>query len=290
MTHTIEFLSDYSIADVFPVFQEAFSDYVQDASHVTVESFTNRAIKNGVEMAYSVGAFADGKMVGFTMVGIDQFAGKKSAYDAGTGIIKDYRGQGIAKEMLEALAEKLQEIGVENFILEVLKANPPAIKAYQKANFEIARELDSFELRWENAAFPENPYPDIAIHEIARQNLPGYTDCFDWQPSWENSLSSIARMPDEVMLIGARCQGQDAGILVYQPASKWIMCIAVRKEFRRKGVAASLLVHLKKEIGEQVPLVRIINVEHTDEGMIRFLEKVGFVYGFDQYEMHLGLI
>ena len=138
MAYAIDTLTGYSFTDVYHVFMEAFSDYIQDASHVTEYSFRNRAIKNGVDLDQSVGAFSNGELVGFTLVGLDQFEGSQCAFDAGTGIIKAQRGKGIAKEMFDFLAPKLARMGVERFILEVLKENAPAIRAYQKADFQIA--------------------------------------------------------------------------------------------------------------------------------------------------------
>jgi ribosomal protein S18 acetylase RimI-like enzyme len=268
---------------------DAFSDYVQDASHVTEYSFTNRAIKNGVDLDISVGAFSDGKLIGFTLVGIDHFDGRLSAFDAGTGIIKPHRGKGIAKEMFDFLTPKLKRMRVERFILEVLTENTPAIRAYQKANFKITRELDSFELVFENLRLDDAPNDTIEIQTITKDQLLSFQGYLDWQPSWENSLSSIGRISNKVMLIGARYKGMKAGILVYYPMLNWILCLAVNKEYRRRRIASHLLGYLKNSIGEQVQKVRLINVQHTDKGMIQFLNRVGFKYTFDQYEMEKEL-
>ncbi len=254
MAHTIDSLTGLSITDVYQIFMDAFSDYVQDASHVTEYSFRNRAIKNGVDLDQSVGAFSDGELVGFTMVGIDRFDGSLCAFDAGTGIIKAHRGKGIAKEMFDFLSPRLERMGVERFILEVLTENTPAIRAYQKADFQITRELDSYEFVFENTRLDENPDDKIEIHIITKSELPSCQAYFDWQPSWENRLSSIQRIPNDVLLIGARYAGMNAGILVYYPMLNWIMCLAVKTEFRRLKIATHLLGYLKNAIGEDVQM------------------------------------
>ena len=79
----------------------------------------------------------NGEMVGFTLVGLGNFDDKKTAFDAGTGIVKTHRGQGIVREMFDFAVPPLRKEGVESFILEVLKDNPPAIKAYQQAGFTV---------------------------------------------------------------------------------------------------------------------------------------------------------
>jgi ribosomal protein S18 acetylase RimI-like enzyme len=282
-------LNGCSLADIYEVFMRAFSDYLQDASHITEYSFRNRAIKNGVDLDRSVGVFSDGMLVGFTLVGIDHFDGNLCAFDAGTGIIKAFRGREIAKAMFDFLAPRLAQLGVEQFILEVLKENTPAIKAYHKAGFQVTRELDSFELIFENASIDLRPDDPVDFHPVSKDDLLSYQAFFDWQPSWENSLSSIQRIPNQVTLIEAQYQGSNAGILVYYPMLNWILCLAVKHAFRRKKIASHLLAYLINSIGDDVKKVRLINVQHSDQGMIQFLMEVGFEYTFDQYEMDLVL-
>ena len=289
MTLRIEPLIGCSLADVYQVFMQAFSDYPLDVSHVTEYSFRNRAIKNGVDLNNSVGAFSDGALVGFTLVGLDHFDGSPCAYNAATGIIKAYRGKGIASAMFDFLAPRLVRTGVERFILEVLRENTPAIRAYQKAGFQDTRVLNSFELTFENASQHLITDDQVDIHTISKDDLPSYQAFLDWQPSWENSLSSIQRIPNEVTLIGARYQGSNAGILVYYPMLNWILCLAVKQAFRRKKIASHLLAYLIDSMGDDLQKVRLINVQHSDQGMIQFLGKVGFEYTFDQYEMDLVL-
>jgi ribosomal protein S18 acetylase RimI-like enzyme len=289
MTLKIEPLIGCTLADVYPVFMQAFSDYLQETSHISEYIFRKRAIKNGVDLNQSVGAFSDGALVGFTMVGLDHIDGNLCAFDAATGIIKDYRGQGIASAMFDFLAPRLLRSGVERFILEVLKENTPAIRAYQKAGFQVTREMDSFELIIENASLDLITDDPVEFYTVSKDDLPSYQAFLDWQPSWENSLSSIQRIPNEVILAGAQYQGSNAGILVYYPMLNWILCLAVKKEHRRKRIASHLLAYLINSIGEEVQKVRLVNVDHNDQGMIQFLKEVGFEYTFDQYEMDLVL-
>ena len=71
----------------------------------------------------SVGAYDGDKMVGLTFVGLDDWLGEKAAFDAATGIIPGYRGQGVAKAMFEFILPRLKERGVSRFLLEVLQSN-----------------------------------------------------------------------------------------------------------------------------------------------------------------------
>jgi ribosomal protein S18 acetylase RimI-like enzyme len=149
--------------------------------------------------------------------------------------------------------------------------------------------LDSFELIFKNASLDLITDDLVEIHTVSKEDLPPYQAFLDWQPSWENSLSSIQRIPNEVTLIGAQYQGSNAGILVYDPMLNWISCLAVKPAFRRKKIASHLFAYLINSIGDDHQKVRLINVLHSDQGMIQFLSNVGFQYTFDQYEMDLAL-
>jgi ribosomal protein S18 acetylase RimI-like enzyme len=267
----------------------AFSDYAQDASHVTENLFAHRALKSGVNYELSAGIFAENKMVGFTLVGLDDFEGRKSAFDAGTGIIQPFRGQGLAKAMFEYIVPKLKQMDVKQFLLEVLQVNEAAIRAYQKSGFQISRELDSFHLDFENFRFPEPRNPAIEINRITAKELRFYVDCLDWTPSWENSFASITRVQEDVKILEARKQGERAGFLAYFPMTNWILNIAVQPTCRRKGIGHALLAHLVESLEGEKSSLKIINVQHSDPGMIQFLETVGFNFVFNQFEMQMDL-
>jgi ribosomal protein S18 acetylase RimI-like enzyme len=125
-------------------FLEAFADYAMGAPRTTEEQFFLRMQKNAVDYALSVGVYDSGRMVGFTLIGIDSWGGTLTAYDAGTGIVPEFRGQRLARRMFDHALPALHDRGVERFSLEVLQQNEPAIKAYRKAGFETTRELHSY--------------------------------------------------------------------------------------------------------------------------------------------------
>jgi len=282
-------LTKRSVPELYQTFIEAFSDYAIDMSDMTQEGLLNRALKNGIDFESSVGAYDNGKMVGFTMIGVDHRNDVLCAFDIGTGIIKPYRGKGMAKEMFRYAVPILKEKGVRKFVLEVLQENQRAIKAYQKTGFIIVREFDCFELDFDKARFRMNDVALIEIHPIDKEELGLCEDFLDWQPSWETSFASIKRIPDKVFLFGARCRGELAGLLVYYPALNWMMCIAVKKPYRRRGIATMLVKHLRDHLRDKVSSVKLINVQHSDEGTIRFLKRVGFQVYVKQYEMELDL-
>ncbi|NIO28674.1 MAG: GNAT family N-acetyltransferase [Candidatus Latescibacteria bacterium] len=274
---------------VYRTFVEAFADYYVDASYVTREVLLNRAIKNGVEFESSVGVFDKKKMVGFTIIGIDVWNDSLSAFDAGTGIIPAYKGKGIAKQMFDFAVPRLREKGVSKFLLEVIQANEPAVRAYRKAGFVITREFDCFELNIESANLYAASKLPLEVKPLGKSGLAEFSEHIDWQPSWENSFASIERIPDRVEIYGAFVEGICGGLLVYYPLINWIMSLVVKREYRRKGIATSLVSHFVKTSPSDVSVVKLINVDHSDEGMLKLLEKLRFKLTVKQYEMECSL-
>ena len=289
MAYRYESLSEDVIPEVYRTFVEAFSDYPLDVSQTSEEVFRNRALKNAVDLNSSIGVYYQDKMVGYTLVGVDYWKNAPSAFDVGTGIVKTHRGKGIAKEMFRYIIPKLRERGVKRFVLEVLQENEPAIKAYQKAGFRIVREFDCFQLVLEKARFGGDAKIPVGICSIDKSEISLFEPFLDWQPSWENSFASISRIPDRVILCGAKYEGTYVGLLVYYPALNWIMSIVVKQSFRRNGVGTFMLSRFLQEKDVKLTYMKLVNVDHGDSGMLAFLSRSGFELYTRQFEMEYEL-
>jgi ribosomal protein S18 acetylase RimI-like enzyme len=289
MTCEFDFLKKEEFPRLYKCFVEAFADYYLDASYMTEQILFNRVIKNGVDFASSVGAFDNGKMVGFTIVGIDRWKNDMAAFDAGTGIIPEYRGQGVARQMFDFAIPKLKKQGVKKFLLEVLQVNKAAIKAYSKTGFRITREFDCFEMQVEDFIFPQKNPSGITIQPVEKDRLSFFSQHTDWHPSWENSFSSIRRIPDEVMLYGAFSGTQCIGLLVYYPGLDWLMSLVVVKAYRRCGVASQLMAHCIDNFPADKTIIKAVNIEHTDAATINLLTQLGFKLFGSQFEMEYNI-
>ncbi|MCW8925600.1 MAG: GNAT family N-acetyltransferase [Xanthomonadales bacterium] len=278
-------------ADGFPeahaTMVAAFADYHLDMSYMTAERSWLRNLKSGVSYDCSVGAFDDDRMVGFTFVGLDDWQGDPAAFDAGTGIIPGYRGQGIANGMFEFVIPGLRDRGVKRFLLEVLQPNRAAIRAYQKAGFEITREFACYDLLPGSFAGARLTGGDIGVRVIDKTTVQAFRGQTDWQPSWENSFTGMDRIPDDLVRLGAFHAGRCIGVLVFYPLLQWIMCLVVDREFRRRGVASSLLKSLMtdRRLPAGTDRVKINNIDHCDHAMRAFFVKAGADFVIDRYEM-----
>lgn len=80
--------------------------------------------------------------------------------------------------------------------------------------------------------------------------------------------------------------GNTLGYGIIETGSGDIPQLAVRKEYRRQGVAAGILHELAKYTTSD-ELV-LLNVDATYPGMHSFLQALGFEHFIDQYEMLLN--
>lgn len=287
MTIDIRYLRNKDFHEVYLTSVEAFKDYALDIRYMTETVLYNRAVKNGIVFDASAAAYQDGRMVGYTLVGIGPWKNTVSAFDIGTGIVKPHRGQGLAVRMFDSILQKLTSKGIHKFVLEVLQNNASAVKAYEKAGFHVERELDCFQLEFAKRKNQGQKAENLRIQPLKKDRLASFQEFLDWPPSWENSFAALNRIPDELTLLSAENADGPCGLLAYYPGLNWIMCLAVAKTMRRRGIAAALLDFLQQEVQSTVPQVKLVNVLHTDAGAIRFLSRMGFAKFAGQYEMEL---
>ncbi len=290
----LKFLTVDQFPEISQAFNEAFADYYLQMGDAAEKWLFNRAKKNGVEFDHSVGVFSGERLVGFTLIGFDTWDGVPAAFDAGTGIIPDFRGQGLAGKMFEFAVPRLIELGVRKFLLEVLQVNGAAIRAYRKTGFSVTREFDCYQMRPATARLPRIADDGLRIQQIDQDQVGQFMEFADWRPSWENSFTTIQRIPNEVTILGAFQGGSPAGLLVYYPMLNWVMSLAVKTELRRQGIATRLLTELLtlllSDQENETELIKLINVDHSDTGMTSFLEKVGSELYVSQFEMEMDLV
>jgi hypothetical protein len=104
----LDTLRDRSWAEVHAAMQGALSDCAADMSYLTEALLRHRALRNGVDLAGSVGALSEGRLAGFTLVGYGAWRGESAAFDAGTGILKAFRRQRLARKMFDSLERGLR--------------------------------------------------------------------------------------------------------------------------------------------------------------------------------------
>jgi len=261
---------------------KAFCDYQVDLK-MTPEILDVYFRQNCVDFSASVGAFDDGELVGFWMNGLREEGGVKFAYDSGTAIRPEYRGQKISSQLAKRSTEILRSLGVTEYQLEVLQGNDAAKNVYLKDGFCVSREFVCMKKRdvllqtgnsCSGFEFVETPFNVKRLVEFPKM---------EYEPSWQNTNLAMANIRDEVVVLEAR---DDSGVAAYglmQPKRGRISQIAFRSDLWGSGFAGAFLNRLASlsATGEAV----IINIDSRAQRTLSLFESAGFEILCRQYEM-----
>lgn len=133
-------LIDIPLEEICGCFNRAFADYYSKIE------FTPQALqllfeKQCVRLDLSGGAFWDGEMVGFILNAQACYNGELSAFDVGTGVVPEHRGNGVFHHLLQFVECELERQQIRKYYLEVMRENESAISLYQNCGFSIVREV-----------------------------------------------------------------------------------------------------------------------------------------------------
>lgn len=274
-------LESIDVKSILNAFNDAFSDYFVPFK-LTEEQLTSKMILDKVDLALSVGVFEDGDLIAFILHGFDNVNNQKVAYNGGTGVIPKKRGSGLTKKMYHFILPILQKKGTDRIVLEVIDKNIQAIKSYKKSGFTTTRELicyrGSFELQKTNK--------DIKLKKLQNYQWEYMKSFWDIRPTWQNSNNLLSKLKHNNISLGAYFKNELVGYAIYNPFGKQIQQIAVNRNYRRKGIASTLLSELKRRCGNTFS---VINIDKKSEDTVKFFSSIGFENYLEQLEMELKL-
>ena len=270
-------LTAADFSSLYACFLEAFSDYQVDMQ-ISEQLFAQRLTRDGVQLEISTAAFDEDRMIGFYMNALGDWQGKLTAYDAGTGIIPDYRGRGVAQELFAFTVSRLKERGVSQYLLEVLTANERAIALYRKLGFVEVRRFAV--LRSQQALETSDELAEVEIRRIEGPDWKLFQSFWDGYPSWQNSIAAVERSPNDRMILGAYMDGNCVGYgVVFTPVAN-LMQLAVAPPHRRKGIGSRILKALST-----AEMLKVNNIDEELKGTLAFFEANGFKMVLEQFEM-----
>lgn len=275
---TIQTLEQAATKDLTTAFNHAFSDYLIPVQ-LNEAQMTSKIISDGIQLPLSVGMYDDEKLIGFILYGMDVIEGKQVAYNAGTGVIPDKRGQKIASQLLDVSLNLLRSKKVARVQLEVITTNTRAFNLYAQMGFNIKRELNCYKGRI--------PSVDQSQHDIRIIPTVDWELIKTWwntEPSWQNSISGMKRIEEQIMMVGAFENNQLSGYLILNPTSKRIHQFGVDKNFRHRGIGRALFQFISSVADTDFSL---INMDDADQQTNDFLRRLGLVGTIQQFEMSL---
>jgi len=266
-------LSDDDFDSLHQCFLAAFSDYEVDM-RMSQEQFRQRIVRDGVHLPVSAGAFDNERMIGFCINGIGSWQGKKTAYDAGTGVVREYRGRGIGKELFAFVTPRLKDI--EQYLLEVITTNTPAASLYRKLGFVDTRRFAVFRSSETRIKQTTN----IVLQRVEKPDWELYQRFWDGYPSWQNSIDACDRVASDRSIVAAYENTECVGYGVVFVPSANLMQLAVSPEHRRRGIGSTILAAL-----DTPERLKINNIDEALTAALGFYEANGYKQVLGQYEM-----
>ena len=276
-------LNDANIETLHEAFRNAFSDY-QVEMNLPIETFKQMLQRRGYAPEISIGAFKDDRLVGFVLNGLRNLNGKTTVYDIGTGVIIDYRRQGVTSNMLLKVKEVLKQNQIEQYLLEVIQSNTSALQLYKKEGFKIRRNFSCFKI-------DKKSYAPVKIHKVGHTDQMAWEqlrEFWDFEPSWQNSIDSVNAVSKDFLYSIVHYDNTIAGYGIINKKTGDIPQIAVKKVYRGKGIGRSIVTDLIENTESQK--ISTLNVDDESKCMKDFLIKLGFAPTVSQYEMllHIG--
>ena len=273
-------LDGIGTAEITKVFNSSFADYFIPFK-LTPEQMETKMKADKVNLGLSVGAFDDGALAGFILHGLDSIGNKKLLYNGGTGVLPKARGQGLTQSMYRFILPYLMEKGIHKLQLEVISKNIQAIRSYEKSGFKISRELYCYTGKV-NATRVNKKLVIKALDHYPWNVLDTFKDT---QPTWQNS-NKVLEGSNTNEILGAYLNTQLVGYASFNSLSSRLQQLAEHKNFRRKGIATTLVMELQEKYGNAMAA---INVDTKDRGMNAFLQQIGLNLHLTQLEMELYL-
>ncbi|ATL48306.1 hypothetical protein COR50_14660 [Chitinophaga caeni] len=270
---TFRSLANIPAQEVVQCFLEAFKDYYVKFN-AAPQYFINRWKAAKVDFDLSFGAFIDERLVGFVLMGIDDWNGYKTAYNAGTGVIPQFRGKRIVQKLYDHFIPLLKAQGIEQSILEVITVNEIAIRAYNAIGYEIERELFCF----------SGTCKQKTTRKILKE--PFHTGIsIGAQPqaySWENTTEHLLMTPQ---LYECWTTVDDSGGIIgkalIQPNTGYI----AQYEFQ----SVENGIELMQSIASHCNILKINNVDEHHQMALEVFRSSGLQDIIQQYEMKLVL-
>lgn len=277
----IKSLKGINFESIFQAFTTAFNDYEMQVNKAQLQTMLQR---RGFVPELSFAVFENDKIISFTFNGIGTFKGLKTAYDTGTGTIKEFRGKGLASKIFQHSIPFLKVTGIPQYLLEVLQHNVKAVSVYKNIGFRVSREFNYFSQKCEDLKLPANSTSqDFRVKTVDLTEIKMLSDFMDFNPSWQNSFESIFRKPEDFIVLGIVNNQKILGYCIFDPISGDVTQIAVHKKYRRNGIGTLLINEMEKL--NRHHSIKIINTEIDCESINGFLQYHSISLRGKQFEM-----
>jgi ribosomal protein S18 acetylase RimI-like enzyme len=276
---TIQTLEGISTNELLEAFNLSFSDYIIPVT-LSKEQLEEKIRIESVQLDLSVGAFRNERLIALILHGLDVIDGERVAYNSGTGVIPDERGNHLTEKLYSYVLPKLRSRDISKVQLEVIVENERAVRAYEKIGFQRKRELVC--LKGMLNVTDTSDVSDVRI--IEENDREKFRSFWDFVPAWQNSITAAEKSENQCVTYGIYSEDDLQAYVICNPNAKRILQIAVNKEHRRRGLGRRLFSFFSSEHSNKVSM---INIDNSSNETMKFLSAMGLKEFIKQYEMEL---
>lgn len=133
-------LSRLPVEEVVKLWNRGFENYFTNVQ-TTADRFLTRVADEGLSLERSFAAFEDDRAIGLVVNGFRARNGKTLAWNGGTAIVPEFRGQGYGRFLMERNMALYEEVRVDEAWLEAVSRNERAIRLYESVGYETVDRL-----------------------------------------------------------------------------------------------------------------------------------------------------
>lgn len=278
---TVHTLETFSIEDITNVFNQAFADYIIPFQ-LTQMNLLDKIKSENIFLDYSIGISVNDQLVAFILTGIDSKDNAMLSYNAGTGVIPEFRGNHFPQKMYDYLLPLLSKNNIHHHQLEVITQNTKAIQIYENIGYHISKQVSCFK-GTVSAPNSSSPFIYRKIDVFDESDVHSF---WNHQPTYQNTFSSINRNSELHESIGAFFKGNCVGYITFVTTTGRIKQFGVHPDFRQKGIGQHLFYEVQKN--NPTSEISLINIDNNDTSTIAFLQKINLNRTVEQFEMILN--
>ena len=271
----IKSLSHATFDEIIECFLLAFENYYVKFP-TDKNYYKNRWTAAKVDWNLTYGMFDQDKLIGFIIHAVDTRFGTKVAYNAGTGVIPEYRGRKIVNAIYDFAIQELKNNGIKKSTLEVIQENERAIRAYQNVGFKKCKEYYCF-----GGIIKTESIDIIQIKEIPKEDF-NWQQCINQESyAWDFQKETIIER--EYKYFEVHMDNKIESYFIINPENKNLAQFEILVEDKD---AWKRLFYGINQISTEA---NIVNVDSTQHNKLDASNNAQLKRTVNQYEMELEL-
>lgn len=271
MRYTV--LSNVPDEEIMECINSAFSDYAVSI-HLTKDTLQKFFEESDINKSLSFGAYSENIMVGFILNSSNIYHDEQVVFDAGTGVIPEFRGKGVFSALYVFAEQELRKRGIKKYYLEVMQQNDSAKVLYQRNGFSVVREFSVMQL---TGISKESNNQNIQAVKFTEFDFSAVNNLTLVNPSYEHSYNIIKKNAN---LYKVRYLKNGSGITAF--------CVYNADDGRVIELGYGNLSDLKEvliDIASKYKKVIAKNIDSSYCSVIEMFLSIGFQQIASQYEM-----